>query len=122
MARNADEAVVREPARLLKLVGDEKRLRILLALVPGECSVGDLCGRMSLPVATVSDHLSTLRLAGLVAARRDGKYIYYRLGRRARAAGPAAFEVESEGLAIRLGAGVGGEPPSPADAGAAARR
>src|SRR5207244_3048310 len=124
MGRRAEESAVtqpavKEPARMLRLVGDEKRLRILLALVPGERSVGDLCSRMALPAATVSAPLSTLRLAGLVASRRDGKHVYYRLGRRARAAGPAALQVESEGLAIKLSTGIGGDPSAPADAPAA---
>ena len=90
-------------ARMLRTVGDETRLRILLTLAGGECTVGRLAARMSVPVTTMSDHLSTLKSAGLVAARREGKQVHYRLGDHAHASGPAAVEVRSAGLAVRIG-------------------
>jgi DNA-binding transcriptional ArsR family regulator len=55
---------------MLKLLGDETRLRIIWALLHHELSV-------SAQPAGVSQHLAKLRLARLVRTRRDGTRIYY---------------------------------------------
>lgn len=66
-------------ADFLKAISHEARLMILCHLVSGEKSVTELEQLMSARQATVSQHLSRLRLEGLVTPRRDGKAIYYRL-------------------------------------------
>ena len=50
---------------------------ILCNLLDGEKSVGELETYLSLRQSTASQQLARLRLEGLVAARRDGKTIYY---------------------------------------------
>jgi DNA-binding transcriptional ArsR family regulator len=71
---------VREAADLFSLLGDPTRLRLLLFLADrGEAFVGALTEVAGLAVATVSKHLLRLRLAGVVASRREGKRVYYRL-------------------------------------------
>ena len=55
----------------------ESRLLILCYLLAGEKSVGELEEFLSLRQSTVSQQLARLRMDGLVAARRDGKAIYY---------------------------------------------
>ncbi len=57
------------------LLGDENRLRILLALhrAPG-ITVGDLAGAVGMSDNATSHALSALRMAGVVAANRDGRY------------------------------------------------
>jgi ArsR family transcriptional regulator len=65
--------------RIAKALSDETRVRALLSLSGGElclCQVVDLLG---LSPSTVSKHMSVLRDAGLVASRREGRWIHYRL-------------------------------------------
>jgi DNA-binding transcriptional ArsR family regulator len=73
--RMADSA--REASEFLKALAHESRLMILCDLLRGERSVGELEQLLSLRQSTVSQQLARLRLEGLVAARRDGKTIYY---------------------------------------------
>ncbi|HPA14298.1 MAG TPA: metalloregulator ArsR/SmtB family transcription factor [Desulfobacterales bacterium] len=65
---------------LTKALSDENRVRILLALSVKEelcvCHLNDLLG---LAPSTVSKHLFLLKNAGLITARKDGRWIYYRL-------------------------------------------
>ena len=58
---------------------DRTRLRILSLLRGGELCVCDLVRVIGSPQPTVSRHLAYLRRSGLVAARRDGLWMHYRL-------------------------------------------
>ena len=62
---------------MLKLLGDETRLRIIWALLDSEHSVNELAELVGAHPAGVSQHLAKLRLARLVRTRRDGTRIYY---------------------------------------------
>ena len=62
-----------------RALADPKRLCVLECLARGEQSVGDLSGQVGCQVPNMSQHLSVLRSAGLVATRREGTTIYYRL-------------------------------------------
>jgi DNA-binding transcriptional ArsR family regulator len=62
---------------MLKLLGDETRLRIIWALLDGEHSVNELAELVGAQATGVSQHLAKLRLARLVKTRRDGTRIYY---------------------------------------------
>jgi ArsR family transcriptional regulator, arsenate/arsenite/antimonite-responsive transcriptional repressor len=78
-----------------RALGDETRLLLLELLSPGEQCVADLMDRTGLGQSLVSHHLRTLRTAGLVHARRDGRWIYYSLVEPALAATRAfVFEIE----------------------------
>ena len=66
-------------AAVARALGDPKRLCVLESLAAGEVSVGDLAMRVACQVPNMSQHLSVLRSAGLVTARRDGNTVYYRL-------------------------------------------
>jgi DNA-binding transcriptional ArsR family regulator len=66
-------------AAVARALGDPKRLCVLESLAGGEASVGELAGRVACQVPNMSQHLAVLRSAGLVAARRDGSTVYYRL-------------------------------------------
>jgi len=70
-------ASAREATEFLKALAHESRLLILCDLLDGEKSVGELESFLELRQSTVSQQLARLRLEGLVAARRDGKTIYY---------------------------------------------
>ncbi|HEX3794191.1 MAG TPA: metalloregulator ArsR/SmtB family transcription factor [Acidimicrobiales bacterium] len=62
---------------MLKLLGDETRLRIIWALQHSEHSVNELAKLVGAQPAGVSQHLAKLRLARLVRTRRDGNRIFY---------------------------------------------
>ena len=66
-------------ARIGKAVANPHRLEFLDLLAQGERRVEELAGEASLSVANASQHLQALRQAGLVATRRAGTSIYYRL-------------------------------------------
>lgn len=67
-------------ASLLSLLADPVRSRILYALdVVDELCVGDLALTLEVSEDAVTYGLRILRTAGLVANRRDGRVIYYRL-------------------------------------------
>lgn len=68
-----------EATRLLKALGNEKRLLLLCLLVDREQSVGELNTRLDLSQSALSQHLAVLREDGLVQTRRDGQTIYYSL-------------------------------------------
>lgn len=66
-------------ARLCQVLSDPKRLRLLNALRHGERSVGELAETLGVPYPNVSQHLNVMRDADLVATRRAGTTIFYRL-------------------------------------------
>ncbi len=68
-----------DASNFLKAMSHEGRLLILCHLASGEKSVTELEDLLSARQAAVSQQLARLRLEGLVAPRRDGKTIYYRL-------------------------------------------
>jgi ArsR family transcriptional regulator len=68
-----------------RALGDETRLRLLELLAEGEQCVADLMESLSLGQSLVSHHLGTLREAGLVAARREGRWTYYSIAEPALA-------------------------------------
>jgi len=66
-------------ANLLKKMGNEHRLLVLCSLINGERSVGELNDMMPLSQSALSQHLASLREAGLVGTRREAQTIYYSL-------------------------------------------
>ena len=62
-----------------KALADETRLRILCILQSGAFNVNELVGVLDMGQSRVSRHLKILSDAGLVNARRDGVWVYYRL-------------------------------------------
>jgi rhodanese-related sulfurtransferase/DNA-binding transcriptional ArsR family regulator len=66
-------------AETAKALGHGRRLEILELLAQGERSVEALAERVGLSIANASQHLRLMRRTGLLASRRDGKRILYRL-------------------------------------------
>jgi ArsR family transcriptional regulator len=62
-----------------KALADATRLRIIGLLRAGEICVCDIHGSLGLPQPTVSRHLAYLRRSGLVATRKEGLWVHYRL-------------------------------------------
>lgn len=67
-------------SRLLSLLADRTRLRLLRILADGERPVVSLTSELRLPQPTVSHHLAWLRMMDLVSPRRQGKHVFYSLG------------------------------------------
>src|SRR5260370_34851459 len=66
-------------AEVGKAFGHAHRLEILEVLAQSERSVDALAERAGLSIANASQHLRLMRRAGVLASRRDGKHILYRL-------------------------------------------
>jgi rhodanese-related sulfurtransferase/DNA-binding transcriptional ArsR family regulator len=77
--RVAKDALFEEFAAVGKALGNPKRLELLDLLAQGARSVDDLASAAELGVSTCSAQLQTLREAGLVETRREGRRIYYSL-------------------------------------------
>ncbi|HEY7607054.1 MAG TPA: metalloregulator ArsR/SmtB family transcription factor [Actinomycetes bacterium] len=85
--RAAKTALFDEFARAAKALASGRRIELLDVLANGERTVDVLAGEVGLSVANTSQHLQVLRQAGLVASRRDGTSIHYRL------AAPEVFQL-----------------------------
>jgi DNA-binding transcriptional ArsR family regulator len=84
-AKTANFLVVEERAselgaELLKVLAHPVRLRLLALLIENDYSVGQLAEKLHLEPAIVSQHLRLLRMREVVAARREGVSVLYRLG------------------------------------------
>ncbi|MBP7693307.1 MAG: helix-turn-helix transcriptional regulator [Anaerolineales bacterium] len=88
-------------ARLFKLLGHPARLAILSVLRNGEECVCHMEAVLGYRQAYISQHLMTLREAGVVQDRRDGSNVFY------RAVEPAVYIVLDAGLAVE-----GQRPPT----------
>ncbi len=64
---------------ITRALADERRVRTLLALRAGELCVCQITELFGLAPSTMSKHLSILHQAGLVEARKEGRWMYYRL-------------------------------------------
>jgi ArsR family transcriptional regulator, virulence genes transcriptional regulator len=73
------EASAGNAARMMKLLANEQRLRILCRLADTEASAGDLARHAGLAQSAASQHLARMRSEGLVTTRREGQTIHYRL-------------------------------------------
>ena len=85
--RAAKTALFDEFARAAKALASGRRMELLDVLANGERTVEAVASEVGLSVANTSQHLQVLRQAGLVATRRQGTSIHYRL------AGPEVFEL-----------------------------
>jgi len=77
--RRIDDEVLERAARVIRILGHPLRLRLLEALEAGERNVADLQLEVGSPQALVSQQLAILRAEGVVARRRDGPRVYYRI-------------------------------------------
>jgi ArsR family transcriptional regulator len=66
-------------ATIARALSDAKRLCVVERLADGERSVSDLSRDVGCQVPNMSQHLAVLRSAGIVASRREGSTVFYRL-------------------------------------------
>ncbi len=72
------EAYIKRAVKVLKLISEESKLRIMLLLAKGgSCRVTDISDTLGMNQTTVSHHLSLLRAAELVVTDREGTNIFY---------------------------------------------
>ena len=79
LERNFKSDLFEQFARIGKVLSSGKRLEMLEFLAQGERSVEQLARLTGLAVANTSQHLQQLRQVGLVTARKEGLYVYYRI-------------------------------------------
>lgn len=66
-------------ARRFRVIGDATRIRLLDALRDGEQTVNELTARLGAGQQNISKHLAVLADAGVVARRKNGTHVYYRI-------------------------------------------
>lgn len=64
---------------IFKMLSDQTRLRLLLALHNRELCVAHLCGAVGMEQSAVSHQLRNLKAARLIKSRKDGKNVFYSL-------------------------------------------
>jgi len=64
---------------IFKVIGNQKRLEILLLLENRELNVGEMIEMLGLRQSNLSQHLTLLRAQHLVSVRRQGREIFYTL-------------------------------------------
>ena len=74
-------------AAAFRVLAHPHRLKIVELLADHDLTVGELAERLGLPQAACSQHLNLMRAHGLLAARRDGKTVYYEV------ANPSALKI-----------------------------
>jgi len=74
-------------ARIGRAVANPHRLELLELLAQSERTVDSLASEARMSIANTSQHLQTLRDAGLVESRKDGLFVHYRLS------DPTVFEL-----------------------------
>jgi DNA-binding transcriptional ArsR family regulator len=66
-------------SEVFKALSDPTRRAVYERLTGGERSVAQLTAALPVSQPAVSQHLATLKAAGLVGERRDGRNVYYRI-------------------------------------------
>jgi ArsR family transcriptional regulator, virulence genes transcriptional regulator len=76
----AFEANATEVADVLRALSNERRLQILCVLMDaGEATVGTLVAHVGISQSALSQHLAKMRDEGILAFRRDGQTLHYRV-------------------------------------------
>jgi len=77
MSTDTREETLAELSNMLRVIADEKRLRILELLSRQEMCVCEIMEQLGLSQSLVSHHLGVLKRAGLIRDRRDAQWVYY---------------------------------------------
>jgi len=73
------DAAFQGAVALFKALGDEQRLRTLELLAAGEACASEIAATFDEPMSTVSHRMRILEQSGLVARRRAGRHMHFRL-------------------------------------------
>jgi DNA-binding transcriptional ArsR family regulator len=74
--------MLEEKVKIFKALSDTSRIRIMKMLQNGEVCVCDIQSVLGLAMSTVSNHLSILKVSGLIVDRKEGKWSFYKLNDR----------------------------------------
>ena len=77
--KSSEDKVFESVAELFSVLSTPIRLRIISAVCQGEKNVSQLLAEIDTTQPNMSQHLSTLYRSGVLAKRRDGTQMYYRL-------------------------------------------
>lgn len=102
-------------AEILKTLASPRRIEILHALADGSIGVGRLAEAIGASQPNVSQHLATLRTAGIVEAERDGREVRYRLADPDVIVACALMRAVLERRLTRLGEMAASSPGPPAN-------
>ncbi|GAA1490072.1 metalloregulator ArsR/SmtB family transcription factor [Brachybacterium sacelli] len=76
-AEEPTELQLAAAADTFAMLASPARLHLMWRMSAGRVDVGELAAHVGLSLPTTSQHLSKLRLAGVVSARREGRHSYY---------------------------------------------
>jgi ArsR family transcriptional regulator len=79
LVRGVEPDLLVRAAEIIKMLGHPERLKIVEVLEDGEATVSAIRDTLDVPQAIVSQHLARMRGAGIVAARREGVNVFYRV-------------------------------------------
>ena len=79
VTRNDEDQVFDSVAELFSILSTPIRLKIISAVCNGEKNVTELLSEIDTTQPNMSQHLSTLDRSGVLAKRREGTQMYYRL-------------------------------------------
>jgi len=74
-----DQEIYELHAEFCKMIASPKRLMIVELLAKKELSVSEIANALDVPHSNVSQHLRVMRSRHIVATRKDGQTVYYRL-------------------------------------------
>ena len=77
--KSSEDKVFESVAELFSVLSTPIRLRIISAVCQGEKNVSELLAEIATTQPNMSQHLSTLYRSGVLAKRREGTQMYYRL-------------------------------------------
>ena len=69
--------ILENTVEILKALGHQDRLQIVSILLSGECQTGKLGDELGIRQAHTSQHLSILKMHGVLKSRREGNKVYY---------------------------------------------
>lgn len=79
LLRSLDHGALTQAADIIRLLGHPERLKIVEVLEGGEATVSDIMAQLGLSQPAVSQQLARMRSCHIVAARRQGVHVYYRI-------------------------------------------
>lgn len=82
---------MKEIVSIAKALSDENRVKALMLLCGRELCVCEIVDFLKLAPSTVSKHMSILKAAGLVDARKEEKWMYYKIAEKAPS--PAVHDI-----------------------------
>jgi rhodanese-related sulfurtransferase/DNA-binding MarR family transcriptional regulator len=100
--REVKDLVYEQVARIGKAAASPKRLELIELLCQGEKTVEALAEQADVDVKSASAHLKALKAARLVSARKEGKYVRYRLADESVARFWVALRTLAEGRLLEL--------------------